>query len=637
MILQALYQLAQQEQLMDDPDFEPKPIAWIVRVSPEGRLLGIEGTKSPVESGRRKGKPKLVAKRFMVPRERPVTSGDRAFLLFNKAEYVFGIDPAGKREKERLESRFRLFREKARQCFEATSDAGVGAVCTLLDEVAMRKQDVELPPDCASNDLFVFVYSPDVDCLVTDREKVRAYWKRIRAADEPSVSAATCLVSGLPCSSEVLFPPVKRVPGGTTSGVALVSFNKNAFESYGWRGNANAPISRAASEACATALNRLLDPAYPDPAQPGQTLPRRSLRLSTDTVVCYWSPEPRTDEFCSVFAGLLEANPDEVKELYRSIWRGTLPEIENPSAFYALTLSGSQGRAIVRDWFESSVSVVAGNLALHFADLQIGRITPKPRAGDLPPQFALTTLLESLAAGGEAKNVSPPLVGELVEAALHGTPYPFSVLQRSIERTRAEIGHADWLSLNRLDARAALIKAFLNRRKRYEPASTMYPEVTSTMDPENRSEGYALGRLMAVLERLQQEALGDINASVVDRFFSGASATPKTVFVRLLKNSRHHAAKASESRRGLALRLERIIDELADRFDPKHNGFPAYLNLEQQGLFILGYHQMRRWLWMNGADREEWEKLHPNAPAAYRWSTVKQGAEMPAQTVMEEK
>jgi len=626
MILQALYELAKQEKLTEDADFEPKAVAWLVRVSPEGRLLGIEGTKNAIPEQPPRKNPRIVAKTFQLPRERPVTSGDRAFLLFNKAEYVFGIDPNGTREAEKLRKRFDLFRQKVKECLEATGDEGVDAVARLLDEIAAGIQKIGLPTDCAANDLFAFIYSPDVDRLLTDRPKVRAYWKQLRAKQFGDGAQQICLVSGVSCEPVELFPQLKRVPGGTTSGVSLVSFNKNAFESYGWEGNSNAPVSRDAAESCATALNRLLDSSYPDPRQPGQTLPQRSLRLSSNTTVCFWSSEAIALDFCSVFIGLLEANPDTVKELYRSIWSGTMPHIEDKSTFYALTLSGTQGRAVVRDWFESTVHDVALNLARHFADLQIVRNTPKPRTKDLPPQFALSMLLKSLAVEGDSERVPPPLVADLVEAALHGTLYPFSILQRAVERARAEIGRDEWPDLARRDARAALIKAVLNRRKRLLAATVLYQEVMPDMDPQNNSEGYALGVLMAVLERLQQEALDNVSASVVDRFFSGASANPRTVFVRLLKNARHHVSKVSgmETKGGFVFRLERIIDEIACRFDPKRNGFPASLNIEQQGFFILGYHQMRKWLWMTRDERADWERNHPNASRAFVWTAGKE-------------
>jgi CRISPR-associated protein Csd1 len=127
---------------------------------------------------------------------------------------------------------------------------------------------------------------------------------------------------------------------------------------------------------------------------------------------------------------------------------------------------------------------------------------------------------------------------------------------------------------------------------------------------------------MAILERIQQEAIENVNATVVDRYFSGASASPKTVFVRLLKNARHHVTKAkdNETKAGFIFRLDKLIDELASRFDPKHNGFPAFLDLEQQGLFVLGYHQMRKWLWMSKEERAEWERKHLEAPKEYLWS-----------------
>lgn len=632
MILRALYELAQREGLVDDPDFEPKPVAWLVRVGPDGAFLGFEDTRTiqPHQQGRKKPKP--FAKRYLVPREKPVTSGDRAFLLFNKAEYVFGIDPDGKRDACKLRARFDLFRQKVLACLDGTGDDGVRAVSHFLGDLAGGKLSVRLPADCAGNDLFAFVYQPDIDYLVTDRPLVRQYWQKVRRADTgPTGTHHRCLVSGAPFSGEVQnFPPIKRVPGGTTSGVAIVSFNPpetgSSFSSYGWKGNENAPICREAAEACATALNRLLDTAYPNPRFPEQKLPQRSLRLSADTAVCYWSAKESGEDFCSVFGGLLEADPDNVRNLYQSIWRGKPPEIKDPSAFYALTLTGTQGRAIIRDWFESTIEHVAGNLAAHFEDLMIVRNTPRPKDHDLPPNFPMAALFESLAPRGDRDKVAAALIGQLLEAALRRTPYPLAILQGAIERSRAEAGNSDWSDLNRRDARAALIKAVLNRRKRFFPQITRYEEVSPEMDPSIRSEGYALGRLMAVLERVQQEAVPGASTTIVDRYFSGASAAPKTVFVRLLKNARHHVAKGKddEKRAGLVFRLDKLIDELASRFSPKSNGFPAHLDLEQQGLFVLGYHQMRKWLWMPKEERTQWEANHSDAPREYIWSKARE-------------
>jgi CRISPR-associated protein Csd1 len=633
MILQALYELAQREKLVPDPDYEPKSVSWKVRVTKDGRILfPLQDNRSlPPEEpdAKRKRKLKPIPGKLNLPREKPMVSDadSRAFLLFGKAEHVFGVDPTGKRGANRLTARFKLFRERVKECLDATGDEAAAAVLKALEAVASGHQKLALPPDLASNDLFAFVYEPDVDILVTDRPRVKAFWRSQRARSSGDSDTHTCLVSGEDFSGAVgNFPPVMMAVGKRKERTTLVSFNKNAFESYGWAGNENAPISRAAAEASATALARLLDTAYPDPLQPGVTLPRRNLRVSDDTVVCFWAAQPNGDSFCDAFTDLIEASkPDEVAEMYRSIWRGKSSLPEDESAFYALVISGAKGRAAVRDWIESTIWRVSANLARHFGDLEIVRNTHPGQDRKLPPQFALTLLLRSLAPQGDRDKIPSPRISQMVRAALRGTPYPISLLQLALERERAEQGMKDWDDENRRDARAAVIKAVLNRRRRASPDTANYEEVRKEMDPANNNEGYVLGKMMAVVERIQQAAQPSVNTTVVDRYFSGASAAPRSVFVRLLKNARHHVSKAKDDEKtaGLAFRLDRLLDSLSNSFDVKNNGFPAFLDLNHQGLFVLGYHQMRHWLWLSGEEREAWEKAHQDAPTAYLWRTGK--------------
>jgi CRISPR-associated protein Csd1 len=606
MILQELYRLAEREQLMTEPDYEDKPVAWLVRVAPGGKLLAIQGTHfTPEAAGRRTPRP--VPKRFSVPRQPNRTSRDRAHFLCDKAEYVFGIDPQKKggktRSRSKLAARFRLFRDEVERCAEASKDDGVQAVAALLESVAAGKLAVTLPSDCQTNDLFSFVFAPDVDRLVHDREAVRTYWKNLRSRGSSEPQVTHCVVTGAPVGEAPNFPLLKKVPGGTSSGVSLVSFNNRAFESHGWTGNDNAPVSRAAAEACATALNRLIDP---NPTVGGRHLPRRSIVIADDTIVCFWGADSGADAFLDPLPFLLTVeDPAKVTDMYRSLWRGVPLKLHDAHAFYALTLSGSQGRAILRDWFVSSVADVAENLAHHFRDLLI--VANRSADGeDRPLPLPLKVLLAALAPPGRDGKTPPQLAAQFVSAALRGSPYPLSVLQRGLERTRAEIAHLNdegvegWRARERQDARAALIKAVLRR-------NTTLKTIGERMDPTNTNPGYLLGRLMAVLERLQQVALGDVNAGVVDRYFAAASATPRAVFVRLLKNARHHARKAQDEPQtaGTAVWLDRQIDAISAPFDPKQNGFPAFLDLQQQGLFVLGYHQQRHWLWQPKEERPD--------------------------------
>lgn len=621
MILEALFDLAQQEGLMSDPDYEPKPVAWLVRVDEMGRIVGVESTHHTPDVLETKKAIRPVPKIFSVPREPGAarTSAARAMFLFDKCEYALGMDPTPepqkRRQPEQLVARFALFRQRVKACADATGDEGVAAVSKALESLAAGETSVVIPGDCAPNELFGFVFAPDVDRLVHERPKVRAYWKLQRAQPVDAVAIRSrCIVTGELVSGAKSFPLLKRVPGGTTSGIALVSFNSPAFESHGWKGNENATISRDASEVCATALNRLLHPAYPDP-RPGRrdrTLPRRHVRLSADTVVCYWSPESSPSGFLDHLATLMEGNDaEQVGELHRAVLSGRAVRIDDPARFCALTITGTQGRAVVRDWFESTVADVAENVRQHFLDLAIVRNTPPPKGKKLPAQLPLRSLLGALAPFGDREQIPAALATQFVHAALRGTPYPFAILQRALERARAEFMRSEWADLERRDARAALIKAVLRR-------NTPLGRITEAMDPTNTNPGYLLGRLMAVIERLQQAAMGDdVNASVVDRYFASASAAPRAVFVRLLKNARHHARKAKDEPKtsSTARWLESMLDEITFQFDPNRNGFPVYLDLVQQGLFVLGYHQQRHWLWMPKEERERWQTERTPAAA----------------------
>jgi len=597
MILHALCALAEREGLVGDPDYEYKRVAWLVHLASDGQFLSMESTLQPAATtsgNQRKPQPK----QFLIPRQPTGKTGTKApaaFLVEN-AKYVFGVPTKDKVfAATEGQEKSTWFREAVAQCADATQDDGAIAVTKFLQALYSGRQNVILPDEVKSNELFAFILGMD-DVLVHLRPAVRAFWKQQRQTPHGEGSGRfRCLVTGALINEVGLFPSVRGVPGGSTAGVGLVSFNRRAFESYGWNGSENAPISRAAGEAATTALARLLTSDFPNPKRPEEKLKPRRLSLSSDTVLLYWTASDSGDRFADVFGDLLEAtaeDADSVGELYRSVWRGSSQPIDNASAFYALVLSGAQGRAVVRDWIESTVTDAAHNLARHFADFNIVRNAPFKIK---PPGIPLRFLLNSLAPQGSSDSIPDALASAVVHAALRGTPYPIALLQNALLRARAEASNHEWSDLARADARAALIKAVLIR--------TRHLEVTPAMDPTNSNPGYLLGRLMAVIERMQQAALGSqINATVVDRYFSGASATPGVVFPRLLKNLRNHARKAKDEEQtaGLAVWLEGEVDRIVVGL----HGFPPYLDLDQQGLFVVGYHHERHWLWLSKTERE---------------------------------
>lgn len=105
-----------------------------------------------------------------------------------------------------------------------------------------------------------------------------------------------------------------------------------------------------------------------------------------------------------------------------------------------------------------------------------------------------------------------------------------------------------------------------------------------SLDTERREVSYLLGRLFAALEKAQLDALGKINSTIKDRFFSAASATPASVFPRLIRFSQHHIDKAE-----YGYVSDRRISEIMEHIDM----FPAHMNLQDQGLFAIAYYQQK--------------------------------------------
>lgn len=608
MILQALYKLSIDEKLIEDPDYEQKVVQWIVKVDRGGQLLEIVEALQTT-----KITTKLIHRQIRVPRQQIRTKGINSHFFCDKAEYVFGIEPRPD-EKTLPKSESRLigcmtdFRRKIKLCADETGDEGATAVLEFLNDVATGKQIITLPENCCNNDLFAFVYAPDVDVLIHHRQAIHYYWKQIRTQKaRKGNSKLRCLVSGKPVGIINNFPQIRKVPGKrTTTGVSMVSFNSNAFESYGWRGNNNAPISRAAAESCATALDRLLNYDYTifDPYE--RILPRRNILISSNTILCYWANGSGINEFCDSFAGLLESNISLVDKVYHSIWRGEPQNIDDSTAFYVLTLSGTMGRIIFRYWFESTIAEVANNISLFFKDINIVCNTPNPKGHVLPPSFPLYILLESIASPATNRKETIPvqLAIDLVHAALSGRDYPIEAMKKAIQRYRTEIGQLSdekygWSTKYWNDARAAIIKAVLNRRKRSFPNSTHYRAIRPELDLHNDDQGYMLGRLMSYIEGMRQTAINNFNISIAEHIFISALASPKSVFPMLMIKMRNYARTARKRAytAGKARWIEAKINDMLSRF----NEFPEHLALDDQGLFIIGYHHQKNCMWSTKA------------------------------------
>ena len=69
--------------------------------------------------------------------------------------------------------------------------------------------------------------------------------------------------------------------------------------------------------------------------------------------------------------------------------------------------------------------------------------------------------------------------------------------------------------------------------------------LTVSLNEASSSIPYNLGRLFSVLENIQQKANPGINATIKDKYFNSASATPAVVFPVLINLAQKHLKKAA--------------------------------------------------------------------------------------------
>ncbi|MDY7001932.1 MAG: type I-C CRISPR-associated protein Cas8c/Csd1, partial [Thermodesulfobacteriota bacterium] len=337
--------------------------------------------------------------------------------------------------------------------------------------------------------------------------------------------------------------------------------------------NYNAPVGEDAAFAYATALNHLLS-----------FNSRQKIRIG-DTTTVFWTERDSPVEGFMGFVfdpGDDGADTADVRRFLEAVRDGNMPEeIKDPDMrFYILGLSPNASRLSVRFWHVSTVKDMLDRIGRHFRDLSI--LPQYDSEPEFPPMWRL---LLATAAQGKAENISPVLSGGFTRSMLTGAPYPQTLLTAVISRIRADRNVSYF--------RAAMIKAFLVRKHREDPE---FMEVKMALDEKSTNTFYRLGRLFAILERAQEEAV-KAGASIKDKFFSSACATPAKVFPHLVGLNQHHMKKIRQDKKGYAKWLDKKIEEITNGIEPfeeDREGFPAHLSADEQGLFILGYYQQRK-------------------------------------------
>jgi CRISPR-associated protein Csd1 len=307
-----------------------------------------------------------------------------------------------------------------------------------------------------------------------------------------------------------------------------------------------------------------------------------------DASAVFWAEKPHplegwfADFFGPPVGDELAQDTEAVKALLSAPKSGAPPLDQDYTRFFVLGLAPNASRLSVRFWYQGTVAEVARHIRQHFEDCRIVHRDFEPE------HLPLFRLLVCTATEGKARNIQPNLGGDLMESILTGTPYPATLLASVVRRARAEQSKKENGKpvQNVSYPRAALIKAVLARRARYYNRNQK--EAGVSLDTANTNVGYRLGRLFAVLEKLQEEANPGLNATIRDRFYGAASSTPVTGFFVPMKLKNHHLAKLEN--RGRAVNLDRLIGDIVDEL----TDFPTHISLEDQGRFAVGYYHQRQ-------------------------------------------
>ena len=557
MILQALNDYYQRKTRLPEsdlapPGFESKPIPFLVVLTAAGEFAALQDTREG------EGK-KRVAKSFLVPQTVKRSSGVAANLLWDNPGYVFGVDAKGKPERAR--EQHSAFIAAICERFLLPTDVAIQSVLAFLERGDFERvfADPLWPEILESGANLTFRLEGDA-YPVCERETVVASLSSGGAGN--TAASGLCLVSGEADELERLHPSIKGVWGAQSSGANIVSFNLDAFGSYGKVQGANAPVGKRAAFAYTTALNHLLAKGSRQRIQVG------------DASTVFWAEKPG-HPMEELFPGILgepdKDNPDQrtatVAALLAAPQSGVVFFEDSGTRFYVLGLAPNAARIAVRFWHVKTVGELAVNIRRHFDDLRIAHAPHEPET------LSLFRLLLATATLGKAENIPPNLGGDLMRSVIENLPYPQTLLSGAIRRIRAE--------QEVTYPRAAIIKACLNRYSKRE-------ELKVSLDESNTYPAYRLGRLFAVLERVQERASPNLNATIRDRYYGAASSTPVTVFPTLLKLKNHHVAKLDN--KGEAVNLEKLIGLIVDGIDD----FPAQLGLHDQGRFAIGYYHQRQ-------------------------------------------
>jgi CRISPR-associated protein Csd1 len=555
------------------PGYSQEKISYAIVLTARGEVADVI---SLLDTGSKKPLPRAMS----VPQPEKRTVAINANFLWDKTSYALGVSAVSKRT-DQQHAAFKVLHQRV---LADTDDAGLRALLAFFDTWSpqrFREQPAFTRHGEAMLDANVVFRLEGEHAFLHDRPVARAAWARLRDGDSPG-ARGICLVTGEHAPIERLHPAIKGVNGAQSSGASIVSFNLDAFRSYGKDQGENAPVSEQAAFAYTTALNHLLRRDVSN---------RQRVQIGDATVV-FWALASNKDAAMAaedlLAAAFFDPKDDDARatdRLHQALeqvrqlrpLRDLGGHLDEGTRIFVLGLAPNASRLSIRFWETDTLGAFAQRLAEHYDDLAL----EPPPWRRLPTPYTLALATAPVYDGRpKTEDVSPVLAGELARAIFAGTRYPRSVLATIVMRFRADGVISG--------TRVAMCKAVLAREARLAVKQINKGEPPVSLDHANTDSGYLLGRLFSTLENTQRAALGaQVNATIRDRFYAAASTTPAGIFPLLVRNAQNHLSKLRKQKPGLAVMLEKEIGAIVDALTPV---FPRNLTLEAQGRFAIGYY-----------------------------------------------
>ena len=579
MILQALvsyYETLAARGELPQPGWAPVKVSYVLNLDDQGDITTVVCIKEEVTRGKKKA---LVPQTIQLPAPVKRTVGVTANFLCDNSSYILGADKKGK-PKRSLEC-FQACKTLHETLLVSVEEPAARALLSFFDHwqpekltehPAFAHQDME---DLLASANLIFRYRGR---YLHEIPAIRQAWQDYYHNSQDS-QQFPCLVTGKLAPVAQLHPSIKGIYGAQSSGASLVSFNAPAFCSYDREQGLNAPTSQYAAFAYGAALNYLIA--------------TQNTRVG-DVTLLFWA-ESGEEAYADAlkrfgFGGGDEDDQykeEDLKGLMESLaegadveWDGT--RIDPNMTFYILGISPNAARLSVRFFLRNSFGQFIRNVKAHYDRLEIVRPSFDPF--DNIPVWRM--LKETVNPNSREKKPAADMAGDTLRAILTNTPYPATLLNGVTLRIRAD------REMNR--TRAAILKAYyLKNRNPFVPEEVL----TVSLNQDSNHEAYVLGRLFSVLEAIQSDANPGINATIRDKYFSSASATPGVVFPTLVNLAQKHLRKLDE---GKKIFYDKQLTELMSKLGET---YPNRMNLPQQGAFQLGYYHQTQYRFTKKEDK----------------------------------